>query len=194
MDVDRILKEVYHPVLPVLTYICHYHTVVLFQVLVLVGPFRKKNTIKHTKHRPGDSMWLFHSLVGGHLTIWKGSRFHHPQKGHGLNHLGRWTFGVFWSSAPSGIDVSHTPPAPRSWRPSRRDSETKCPRSWSNRACSSHRIHGTGIFTYIWLIFMVWLPRATWRIIPGPAVVSWKLGFLPKHSMDNEGPERLPAS
>ena len=31
MNVDRILKEVYHPVLPVLTY-SHYHTVVFIRV------------------------------------------------------------------------------------------------------------------------------------------------------------------
>lgn len=99
----------------------NHHTVVLFQVLVLVGPFRKKNT--HKTHKTPRCVYVFVVRSQRHRCL------AHPQ-------------------------------APRNWRRSRRDSETKCPRSWSNRACSCR----------------------------------WKLGFLPKHSMDNEGPKWLPAS
>ena len=108
MDVDRILKEVYHPVLPVLTYICHYHTVVLFQVLVLVGPFRKK---KHNKTHKTPPRWFnvtFSFPSWRSLNHLKGVTFSPSPKRSRLESPGRWTFGVFWSSAPSGIDVSHT--------------------------------------------------------------------------------------
>ena len=147
---DRILKEVYHPVLPMLTYICHYHTVVLFQVLV--GPFRnvKQNT-QNAKHRPGDSMWPFHPLVGGHLTISKGHLT--ISKRSRLESPGRCGFR-FLSSAPSGIDVSHTHRLHVTGVGPEEIQRQNAPEVDQIGPCSSHRIHGAGIFTYIFsLIF-----------------------------------------
>ena len=42
---------------------------------------KKIKGFQHPKNElPGHSKWPFDSLVGGHLTFEKGSRFHHPKK------------------------------------------------------------------------------------------------------------------
>ena len=58
--------------------------------------FRRGNII----YTPGDSMWPFHPLVGGHLTIWKGDIIIPKRAKRIARHLllngGLKILGVFW--------------------------------------------------------------------------------------------------